>query len=42
MQKASFVAPAVSEPKLFRFKLMVTDKKGADRMPASVDVIVEP
>lgn len=42
MQKASFVAPAVSEPKLFRFKLRVTDKKGADSMPAYVDVTVEP
>ena len=42
MQKASFVAPSVSEPKLFRFKLRVTDKKGADSMPAFVDVVVEP
>jgi hypothetical protein len=42
MQKASFVAPSVSEPKLFRFKLRVTDKKGADSAPAYVDVIVEP
>lgn len=42
MQKASFVAPSVSEPKLFRFKLRVTDKKGADSAPAFVDVTVEP
>jgi K319-like protein len=42
MQKASFVAPSVSEPKLFRFKLRVTDKKGADSAPAYVDVVVEP
>jgi len=42
MPKASFVAPSVSEPKLFRFKLRVTDKKGADSMPAYVDVTVEP
>jgi hypothetical protein len=42
MQKASFVAPSVSEPKLFRFKLRVTDKKGADSAPAYVDVTVEP
>ncbi|HEY7533367.1 MAG TPA: hypothetical protein VH681_11380 [Nitrospiraceae bacterium] len=42
MQKASFLAPSVSEPKLFRFKLRVTDKKGADSVPAFVDVVVEP
>jgi hypothetical protein len=42
MPRASFVAPSVSEPKLFRFKLRVTDKKGADSMPAYVDVTVEP
>lgn len=42
MPKASFVAPSVSEPKLFRFRLKVTDKKGADSLPAYVDVIVEP
>jgi hypothetical protein len=42
MPKASFLAPFVSEPKLFRFKLRVTDKKGADSMPAFVDVTVEP
>ncbi|HXX75453.1 MAG TPA: hypothetical protein VEI50_10015 [Nitrospiraceae bacterium] len=42
MPKASFVAPSVSEPKLFRFKLRVTDKKGADSLPAFVDVVVEP
>jgi hypothetical protein len=42
MPKASFLAPFVSEPKLFRFKLRVTDKKGADSLPAFVDVTVEP
>jgi len=42
MPKASFVAPSVSEPKLFRFRLRVTDKKGADSVPAFVDVTVEP
>ena len=42
MPKASFLAPSVSEPKLFRFRLRVTDKKGADSMPALVDVTVEP
>jgi hypothetical protein len=42
MPKASFLAPFVSEPKLFRFRLRVTDKKGADSMPAFVDVTVEP
>lgn len=38
----SFLAPAVSEPRLYRFKLRVTDKKGADSLPAFVDVMVEP
>jgi len=42
MPKASFVAPFVSGPKLFRFRLRVTDKKGADSLPAFVDVTVEP
>ncbi len=42
MPKASFVAPLVSEPKLYRFKLRVTDKQGADSVPAYVDVVVEP
>lgn len=42
MPRASFVAPFVSEPKLFRFRLRVTDKKGADSLPAFVDVTVEP
>lgn len=42
MPKASFVAPQLSEPRLYRFKLRVTDKKGADSLPAFVDVIVEP
>ena len=42
MPKASFVAPSVSEKRLYRFKLRVTDKQGADSLPAYVDVIVEP
>jgi len=42
MPKASFAAPQVSEKRLFRFKLRVTDKKGADSLPAYVDVWVEP
>ena len=40
--EASFLAPAVSEPRTYRFKLRVTDKKGADSLPAFVDVSVEP
>jgi hypothetical protein len=40
--EASFLAPHVSEPKTYRFKLRVTDKKGADSVPAFVDVRVEP
>lgn len=42
MPRASFLAPQVSEKRLFRFKLRVTDKKGADSLPAFVDVTVEP
>ncbi len=42
MPRASFAAPQVSEKRLFRFKLRVTDKKGADSLPAYVDVWVEP
>jgi len=42
MPKASFLAPPVSEKRLFRFKLRVTDKQGADGLPAFVDVMVEP
>ncbi len=42
MAEASFLAPQVSEKRLFRFKLRVTDKKGADSPPSYVDVIVEP
>jgi len=38
----SFLAPAVSEKRTYRFKLRVTDKKGADSVPAFVDVVVEP
>ncbi|MBH0203776.1 MAG: hypothetical protein HP496_16105 [Nitrospira sp.] len=40
--EASFLAPTVSEPRTYRFKLRVTDKKGADSFPAFVDVSVEP
>lgn len=40
--EASFQAPHVSEPRTYRFKLRVTDKKGADSLPAYVDVVVEP
>jgi hypothetical protein len=40
--EASFQAPHVSESRTYRFKLRVTDKKGADSLPAYVDVTVEP
>jgi hypothetical protein len=40
--ETSFLAPSVSEPRMYRFKLRVTDKKGADSLPAFVDVMVEP
>ena len=40
--EASFLAPVVSEKRTYRFKLRVTDKKGADSVPAYIDVIVEP
>ncbi|MCS6306179.1 MAG: hypothetical protein H8K07_21330 [Nitrospira sp.] len=40
--EASFLAPIVSEPRTYRFKLRVTDKKGADSLPTFVDVTVEP
>jgi PKD domain len=40
--EASFLAPTVSEPRTYRFKLRVTDKKGADSLPAFVDITVEP
>ncbi len=42
MPRASFLAPLVSEPRTYRFKLRVTDKKGADSLPAFVDITVEP
>ena len=38
----SFLAPIVSEKRTYRFKLRVTDKKGADSVPAFVDITVEP
>ena len=40
--EASFLAPHISEPRTYRFKLRVTDKKGADSLPAFVNVTVEP
>jgi hypothetical protein len=40
--EASFLAPQVSEPRTYRFKLRVTDKKGADSLPTFVNVTVEP
>lgn len=40
--EATFQAPHVSEPRTYRFKLRVTDKKGADSLPAYVDITVEP
>ena len=40
--EASFLAPIVSEKRTYRFKLRVTDRKGADSVPAYVDVTVEP
>jgi hypothetical protein len=40
--EASFLAPHVSEPRNYRFKLRVTDKKGADSLPVFVNVMVEP
>jgi hypothetical protein len=42
MPEPSFTAPYVSEKRTYRFKLRVTDKKGADGVPAFVDVTVEP
>ena len=38
----SFLAPTVSEKRTYRFKLRVTDEKGADSVPAFVDVTVGP
>ena len=40
--EATFQAPQVSESRTYRFKLRVTDKKGADSVPAFVDIVVEP
>jgi K319-like protein len=42
MPEPSFTAPHVSEKRVYRFKLRVTDKKGADSIPAYVDVTVLP
>ena len=40
--EATFQAPQLSEARTYRFKLRVTDRKGADSVPAFVDVTVEP
>ena len=40
--KASFLAPFVEDTRHFRFKLRVTDIRGADSFPVFVDVTVEP
>ncbi len=40
--QASFLAPFVVEPRLFRFQLKVTDTQGADSLPAWIDIVVEP
>jgi len=37
-----FLAPFVVEERTFRFTLRVTDAKGADSLPASVDVMITP
>ena len=40
--KASFLAPFVEDTRHFRFKLRVTDSRGADSFPVFVDVTVDP
>ena len=40
--QAKFLAPFVSEERTFRFKLRVTDIKGADSLPSYVDVLIQP
>jgi hypothetical protein len=40
--EATFQAPQVSEKRLYRFRLRVTDGKGADSVPSYVNVTVEP
>ncbi|TFG63118.1 MAG: hypothetical protein E4H32_04855 [Nitrospirales bacterium] len=40
--QAKFLAPFVSEERTFRFKLRVTDIKGADSQPSYIDVIIQP
>lgn len=40
--QAKFLAPFVAEERTFRFKLRVTDIRGADSLPAYVDVLVSP
>jgi len=42
MRKASFQAPDVSEPKMYRFRLRVTDSLNADSLPDYVDIVVKP
>ena len=40
--QARFLAPFVVEERTFRFKLQVTDIRGADSLPSYIDVIVSP
>ncbi|MDR4495520.1 MAG: hypothetical protein AB7P17_07150 [Nitrospirales bacterium] len=40
--QAKFLAPLVAEERTFRFKLRVTDIRGADSLPTYVDVLVSP
>lgn len=40
--QAKFLAPLVAAERTFRFKLRVTDIRGADSIPAYVDVLVSP
>lgn len=40
--QAQFLAPFVAEERTFRFTLRVTDIRGADSLPAHVDVIIQP
>ena len=40
--KARFLAPLVAEERTFRFKLGVTDNRGAESQPSYIDIIVRP
>ena len=40
--RPSFVAPVVTAPRLFRFRLIVKDEEGAESFPAYVNVTVVP